>query len=239
MLADVRQRLLDGPVDRALGRRFEVRERLDIQGRFDAGDPLVGWGGAWLAAKFTPVAEYDAAWKAWDQQWSDALAGEDSANWTEEQWKTWDAEHASLYDKMPDDSGTVSGFDWTSLVGASPHSGTQFELAGNIGVAIAVVVGLVSLLGMGGKAGARLRWWFGPLIAVGSMSLTVYVGHIAAVWFLVDHASNGIGYETGWKMLGLFVAGAMVFALVWKRFLKRGPLEWAMWAAATPAKFVK
>ena len=78
-----------------------------------------------------------------------------------------------------------------------------------------------------------------PLIAVGSMSLTVYVAHIAAVWFLVDHAANGVGYATGWRMWAVFAAGAMLFAVVWKPLLKRGPLEWVMALATKPAKFVK
>jgi uncharacterized membrane protein YeiB len=227
----------------ALGRldvaKKAVRIRLAIIGPALG---LLGYGGNWLIGKFTtsPVSEADAEWKAWDQKFTDALAGQDSMNWTEEQWKAWDTEHAYLYEKMPDDSGTaVSGFDWTSLVGAGPHSGTPFELAGNIGVAMAIIVGLVSLLGLGGKAGARLRWWFGPLIAVGSMSLTVYVAHIAGVWYLIDQPVNGVGYESGWRMWAVFAVVAMLFALVWKRFLKRGPLEWVMWAATKPAEFIK
>jgi uncharacterized membrane protein YeiB len=208
---------------------------------------LIGYGGSWLIGKLAPApsvgkATADASeWKAFDQAMSAALAGTDSKNWTAEEWKAWDAEHASIYDKMPVDASTTGGgsFDWAALVGASPHSGTPFELAGNIGVAIAIITALVALLGMGGKAGSRLRFWFGPLIAVGSMSLTVYVAHIAAVWYLVDKPANGVGYATGWRMWAVFAVGAVLFALIWKRFLKRGPLEWVMWAATKPAKFVK
>jgi len=223
----------------ALGRldlaKRAVQIRLAIIGPALA---LLGYGGAWLVGKLAPVPDYEQDWKAFDQAWSNALAGTDSANWTDEQWKTWDADHASIYDKMPDDSMS-GGFDWTGFVGAGPHSGTPFELAGNIGVAIAIIAGLVLLLGLAGKAGARLRWWLAPLIAVGSMSLTVYVGHIAGVWFLVDHPANGVGYETGWRMWGVFIVAALIFAVVWKRFLKRGPLEWVMTGATKLAKFVK
>jgi uncharacterized membrane protein YeiB len=226
----------------ALGRldlaRKAVKIRLAIIGPALG---LLGYGGAWLYGKLTTpaVEETDAAWEAWNQQYSDALAGQDSANWTKEEWKAWEADHAALFDKMPGDTGAVSGFDWAGLIGASPHSNLPLELAGNIGVAISVIVGLVSLLGLGGKAGRRLRWWFGPLIAVGSMSLTVYVGHIAGVWYLMDQPANGVGYLPGWKMWAVFVVVATLFALIWKRFLKRGPLEWVMWAATKPAKFLK
>jgi uncharacterized membrane protein YeiB len=228
----------------ALGRldlaKRAVRIRLAIIGPALG---LIGYGGAWLLGKVvTPdVPKADVAWDAWDQKFTDALAGQDSANWTKEQWSDWDKEHQWLYDKMPaDDSMTGGGgFDWAGLMGASPHSGTPFELAGNIGVAVSLIVGLVALLGMGGRAGSRLRWWFGPLIAVGSMSLTVYVAHIAGVWYLVDHPANGVGYVTGWRMWAVFAVVAVLFALVWRRFLRRGPLEWVMWAATKPAKFVK
>lgn len=208
---------------------------------------LIGYGGSWLIGKLLPAQSVgkpmadESEWKAFDQAMADALAGTDSKNWTAEEWEAWDAEHASIYDKMPVDGSTTggSGFDWSALVGAGPHAGTPFELAGNIGVAIAIITGLVALLGLGGKAGSRLRFWFGPLIAVGSMSLTVYVAHIVAVWYLIDHPANGVGYATGWRMWAVFAVGAMLFALIWKRFLKRGPLEWVMWAATKPAKFVK
>jgi uncharacterized membrane protein YeiB len=50
-----------------------------------------------------------------------------------------------------------------------------------------------------------------PVTAVGSMSLTSYV------------------------LLG-FIAGVVVFALVWSRFFRRGPLEFLLHRATTLAK---
>ncbi|MBO3732353.1 DUF418 domain-containing protein [Glycomyces niveus] len=200
---------------------------------------LLGYGGAWLIGKFLPSADtsaMDASWKAFDEAMSKALEGKDTENWTKEQWKDFDAEHASIYDLMPkDDAMTGTGFDWTSLVAASPHSNMPFELAGNIGVAFTVIAGLVLLLGRF----AKLRFWLAPLIAVGSMSLTAYVAHIAAVWYLIDHPANGVGYETGWRMWAVFVVAMLAFALLWRRFLKRGPLEYLMHWATLPAKLVK
>ncbi|WP_205324744.1 DUF418 domain-containing protein [Glycomyces sp. YM15] len=203
---------------------------------------LLGYGGAWLVGKFLPSAEAagtsasDASWKAFDQAMSQALEGTDSENWTKEEWKAFDAEHASIWELAPDDKFTSGGgFDWTSLVAASPHSNMPFELAGNIGVAFTVIAGLVFLLGRFGK----LRFWLAPLIAVGSMSLTAYVAHIAAVWYLIDHPANEVGYATGWRMWAVFVVAMLVFAPIWKRFLKRGPLEYPMHWATLPAKLVK
>ncbi|SDL46591.1 Uncharacterized membrane protein YeiB [Glycomyces sambucus] len=220
----------------ALGRldlgRKAVRVRLAVVGPALG---LLGYGGAWLVAKLLP-APVEPDYTAFDEAWSKALAGTDSLNWTEEQWKAFDTEHASIYDKLPDQA---AGFDWTALAAASPHSGTPFELAGNIGVAITLITGLVALLGHCGRVSVWARRVLYPLTAVGAMSLTAYVGHIAAVWFLVDHPANGVGYVTGWRMWAVFVAGAMLFAVVWKPLLKRGPLEWLMTLATKPAKYVK
>lgn len=200
---------------------------------------LLAYGGAWLIGKARPAVDTSASdteWKAFDQAMSKALEGKDSANWTEEQWKAFDAEHASIYELMPDDKSMgTSGFDWAGLTAASPHSNTTFEMAGNIGVAFTIIAGLVFLLGRF----AKLRFWLAPLIAVGSMSLTAYVAHIAAVWYLIDHPVNEVGYTTGWRMWAVFVVVMLAFALLWKRFLKRGPLEYLMHWATLPAKLVK
>ncbi|NUQ87771.1 MAG: DUF418 domain-containing protein [Glycomyces artemisiae] len=229
----------------ALGRldfaRKAVRVRLAIIGPALG---LLGYGGSWLVGKFMPGTEAgfdDESYAAFDKAWKEAVGSADTDTWTDEQWKAFDEEHASLWDKLPagDTVGTGSGLDWASLTGASPHSGTPFELAGNIGVAISVIVGLVALLAYCGAVSKWSRRVLAPLIAVGSMSLTVYVAHIAGVWFLVDHPANGVGYETGWRMWAVFCVAAMLFALIWKRLLKRGPLEWAMTLATKPAKFVK
>jgi uncharacterized membrane protein YeiB len=198
---------------------------------------LLGYGGAWLIGKFLPSADLsakEASWEAFDQAWSKALEGKDSANWNEDQWKAFEADHASLWDLAPGDKG-VSGFDWTTLVAASPHSNMPFELAGNIGVAFTIIAGLVFLLGRFRK----LRFWLAPLIAVGSMSLTAYVAHIAAVWYLIDNPLGETAYPTGWRMWAAFVVVMLAFALLWKRFFKRGPLEYLMHWATLPAKLVK
>ncbi|GAA2124042.1 DUF418 domain-containing protein [Glycomyces algeriensis] len=202
---------------------------------------LLGYGGAWLLGKLLQTAGTagssvaDASWNSFDQAMSKALEGTDSANWDEEEWKAFDAEHASIWELAPDEKAVSGGFDWTGLASASPHSNMPLELAGNIGVALTVIAGLVLLLGRFG----RLRFWLAPLIAVGSMSLTAYVAHIAAVWYLVDHPADGVGYATGWRMWAVFVVAMLVFAPIWRRFCKRGPLEYPMYWATLPAKLLK
>lgn len=185
---------------------------------------LLGYGGSWLITKVDPEMS-DAAWESMsDEEWKSLKADELDA------WK--DSGSGKV-----DGSGAVElePFSWsdlTSLVGASPHSGTPFEVVGNIGVATVVIVGAVALL----SRFAPLRKLLVPITAVGAMSLTVYVGHIAFVWFL--YRQEGAA-TSGWEPWGYLVAGAVVFAFVWSRFFKRGPLEYGLAAATRLARLVK
>ena len=48
-----------------------------------------------------------------------------------------------------------------------------------------------------------------------------------------------IGAGTAGLVLVVFVVVMLAFALLWKRFFKRGPLEYPMYWATLPAKLVK
>ncbi|HEY6796950.1 MAG TPA: DUF418 domain-containing protein, partial [Kineosporiaceae bacterium] len=78
----------------------------------------------------------------------------------------------------------------------------------------------------------RLRRPAGPVIAVGTMSLTLYVAHVAAYALLPKPI-------TTWGPLAGFVAGAIVFATVWSRFFRRGPLEYLMHQATRAARRIR
>ncbi|MEV7971387.1 DUF418 domain-containing protein [Sphaerisporangium sp. NPDC088356] len=118
------------------------------------------------------------------------------------------------------------------LLVASPHSGTTFELVGNVGVAILVIVLAVSAL----AALPRLRRIASPVIAIGSMSLSAYVAHILAVRY-VD--AEGLLGSTGAVLVALVLL-SVFFAALWSRFFRRGPLEHLLHAAtAGPAKLVR
>jgi uncharacterized membrane protein YeiB len=121
--------------------------------------------------------------------------------------------------------GAVSTDSPTRLLVSSPHSGTPFEIIGAWGVGITV---LVAVLVLAEKLPRLCR----PVTAVGSMSLTVYVGHVIAIDAL------GVDSQSGSPLLVLlgFIAAAIVFALVWSRFFRRGPLEFLLNKATTPAR---
>ncbi|MGK5531767.1 DUF418 domain-containing protein [Streptomyces sp. URMC 129] len=129
------------------------------------------------------------------------------------------------------DVDTEANWDtWWWLLVAAPHSQTTPSLIANTGVAIAVIAGALILV----DRVASARRLAGPVIAVGTMSLTAYVGHVVAVWWL-DLELDGAPL---YVWLG-FVGVAALVASVWLRFFRRGPLEYLVNAATKPARYVR
>ena len=81
----------------------------------------------------------------------------------------------------------------------------------------------------------RLRRLAGPVVAVGSMSLTAYVLHIVGIQLLGVEQLPGSPLHV---LLG-FIAAVMVCATVWSRYVSRGPLEWLMTKATGIACHVR
>ncbi len=134
---------------------------------------------------------------------------------------------------MPPDGGSFSDMPASLLLTAGPHSGTTFDIIGSVGVAILVIVGATVAM----DRLPRLRRLAKPVIAVGSMSLTAYVGHFVLQPALpVPAGSDG---QQSWVPLLIFVLGAIVFAAIWSRFFRRGPLEYLLNAATKPAKYIR
>ncbi|MEU5220944.1 DUF418 domain-containing protein [Streptomyces sp. NPDC020807] len=121
----------------------------------------------------------------------------------------------------------------SELLSAGPHSGTTFDIVGSVGVAVLVVVGATVLM----DRLPRLRRLAKPVIAVGTMSLTAYVGHFLAQSML--GVSAGESSQSSWIPVLLFILGAISFAAVWSRFFRRGPLEALLNAATKPAKHLR
>ncbi|MFE9023582.1 DUF418 domain-containing protein [Streptomyces sp. NPDC007808] len=134
---------------------------------------------------------------------------------------------------MPLDGGSFPEMPASSLLTAGPHSGTTFDIIGSVGVAILVIVGATVLM----DRLPRLRRLAKPVIAVGTMSLTAYVGHFLAQSALSTPA--GTSTQQSWGPLLMYVLGAIVFAAVWSRFFRRGPLEYLLNAATKPAKHIR
>ncbi|KOX00734.1 membrane protein [Streptomyces sp. NRRL B-1140] len=120
----------------------------------------------------------------------------------------------------------------SDLLGAASHTGTTLDTIGCLGVAILVIVGATVAI----DRLPRLRRLAKPVIAVGTMSLTAYVGH-----FLAQSAwpASGAGTTKSWVPVLTYILGAIVFAAIWSRFFRRGPLEYLLNAATKPAKFIR
>jgi len=147
----------------------------------------------------------------------------------------------SAADMMPPSGGSDmlppsgAGSAW-SLLTSGPHSGMPFDVIGCVGVAISVIVFAM----MAVDRLPLLQRLAAPVIAVGTMSLTAYVGH-----FLLSSQMSGSGVtagaesQTSWTPVLMFVFGAMAFAFVWSRFFSRGPLEYLLNLATKPAKYLR
>ena len=83
----------------------------------------------------------------------------------------------------------------------------------------------------------RLRRLAKPVVAVGAMSLTAYVGHFVAGAVLC--VPGVAGAQRSWVPLLKYVLGAIVFAAIWPRVCRRGSLECLHIAATKPAKHMR
>ncbi|WP_157355242.1 heparan-alpha-glucosaminide N-acetyltransferase domain-containing protein [Nocardia terrae] len=116
--------------------------------------------------------------------------------------------------------------EWTQLRTAEPHSGSTFEIIGSLGFALTVIGVLLFTVD-------RLRPILFPIVAVGTLPLTVYSAHVIAVRLLGDAATA----PTGNVLLAIFLAVTVAASVVWVLTLGRGPLErgmsWIVTRAAT------
>ncbi|MET9846135.1 DUF418 domain-containing protein [Streptomyces ossamyceticus] len=175
---------------------------------------VLGYGSAWLIGKLVPSlhgvgSDVKDLFANLDAESLKALGPGDAA-------------YEAIQDKITDDA-------YLALLVSDPHSGTTFEIIGSLGVAITVLLCATVVM-------ARLAWLrrlASPLIAVGTMSLTLYVAHVAAYTMLPDGATSTLV-----PLLG-FIGGAILFAAIWSRFFRRGPLEYLLNGTTKLAKFVR
>ncbi len=119
-------------------------------------------------------------------------------------------------------SGVTPTESWWWLATVAPHTSTPLDLIHTIGVATAVLGGLLLLARV---AGILLL----PLAAAGGMTLTLYSAHI----LFINSPLDVFGATTGYL---LQVAAALAFAVAWRRAVGRGPLEYLAAEAAARAR---
>lgn len=122
-------------------------------------------------------------------------------------------------------SGQVPTDSWWWLGINAPHTGTTFEIAEAVGQSLMVLVVCIWLC-------ERFRRTMYPLTSVGRMPLTVYAGHILVLAVVI--AFQGYDYHTPWLLEG-FLLGSLVFAVLWRATVGRGPAESVLGEAAGAA----
>lgn len=110
------------------------------------------------------------------------------------------------------------------LVSVEPHADSGFEVAGNIGVALAVI-GLC-LLATSARPGELA---LAPLAALGSMSLTIYTAQLVVIAAL---GQDAVYYPASNVPLIVLALASIAFAWGWRAVLGRGPLERLLKAAS-------
>lgn len=196
-----------------------TRIRLAVAG---AGLALAGYGGSWLALRIfgAPAGFADQA-------------GQKPGNLGQKSGNLGPEPKPGMGDAFePGGGASAKGAVSTDsplwLLTSSSHSGTTFEIVGNVGVAVMVLVAALVVV----------RWrpaLWRPITTVGTMSLSAYVLHVVAIGVLDITASPG---GPGHVLVG-FIAGAIAFALVWSRFFQRGPLEFLLHRATAPAQRIR
>ncbi|WP_435300650.1 heparan-alpha-glucosaminide N-acetyltransferase domain-containing protein [Timonella sp. A28] len=100
---------------------------------------------------------------------------------------------------------------------ADPHSGTPNEIVGSGGVALLVIALCILLC-------RRIHIIFWPLLAMGSMSLSVYALHVIT-FRLVERTSLFTFESFAWDLwLGTIIL-AIIMATIFRLTTKKGPLE--------------
>lgn len=122
---------------------------------------------------------------------------------------------------MGEDYGPAPSFThWSYLLQAKPHTGMPMDVAGCVGVALAVL----ALCLMMPRWVARV---FAPVAAVGSMALTAYVAHV----IVISAVPELVGVPSLYAVAA-FLAGITLACWAWKVIAGRGPLERLMaWAS--------
>lgn len=116
--------------------------------------------------------------------------------------------------------GAAAGLD----LDAAAHSNTTWEVLGSGGVAVTVIGALLLIC-----TAPPIARVLSPIAAIGSMPLTIYTGQllVLAVFLLIPRGDDQYTIEY-WGLLGGIAGASTVFAVLWRRFAGRGPMEQLM-----------
>lgn len=107
-----------------------------------------------------------------------------------------------------------------SLVAVKPHTDSGLEVIGNVGFCLVLIGACLVITRSKVIVGVLYPVW-----ALGSMSLTIYVGHLLFIWVLGE---GTVLYPTSLLPLFALTLTSLVFSGLWKWLFGRGPLEKAL-----------
>jgi drug/metabolite transporter superfamily protein YnfA len=110
--------------------------------------------------------------------------------------------------------GTVPTSDWRWLVTSGAHSATPLDLLHTGAAAIAILGGCLVV------ARHVRPVVLAPLVAVGSMTLTLYTAHVLSLW-----RGGPLTDVSPGRLYVAEAAACVLLALLWRWYVGRGPLE--------------
>ncbi len=112
-----------------------------------------------------------------------------------------------------------------ALFGTAPMPPMPLYVMAGAGGAMAVIAACIALTERFGDAP-----WLRPLIATGQLALTLYVAHVVIGMGTLEALgrleNQSPAFAVGSALV--FCLAAIVFAHLWRRRFRRGPLEWLM-----------
>lgn len=119
----------------------------------------------------------------------------------------------------------AGGGVWSHLWQTGPLPPLPLYWLGAGGAAVAI---LCLCIGLGARFGHSA--WLAPAIHTGQLALTLYVAHVVVGMGTLEALGRLDGQTLGFALASAlaFCAGAVVFAHLWRRRFRLGPLEWLM-----------
>ncbi|KQO09741.1 hypothetical protein ASF06_05655 [Agreia sp. Leaf244] len=104
------------------------------------------------------------------------------------------------------------------------HTDTTMEAISSGGLVIAVIGVLV--IGVGAITSRRGRILVRPIVAAGSMPLTIYTAQVLVIALIAAAHPEPYDDAFEWTLFVCLAVGSLVFATAWSARFSQGPLEW-------------
>ena len=130
-----------------------------------------------------------------------------------------------LINTLSENSGEAGRENIAALFGTAPMPPMPLYFLAGVGTACAVIAAMVSL-------GLRYREksWLRPFIATGQLALSLYIGHVVVGMGALEAFGRLEKQTLPFSILAsmIFCVAGVLFASLWRKRFKRGPVEAVM-----------